>query len=164
MLNAYVIYSLDMKMYFYEYILCPILRIVLEPFSLKKSYWWHWVFYYKRIPERFIKNIDGDPEAKPRDGFVSSFWQTNFGWKKIALLKCVDIYVGEIRYGFIDSNDRVKICTYSQDSSSKIALLVGPESLRFFAIRADTGYPVMISLLSESLTKRHCKAKSAILL
>lgn len=119
----------------FDYCLWPIIKILWEPISLKRSHWWHW----KKISNKNLNlnktiNILGHKKSKNRNGYWNNFWQTNMGWKKSIVLDTV----ARTRYqiGYID-NEKTEICSIIL--SGPTAVLIGPKETQFFAISYPDG-------------------------
>jgi hypothetical protein len=110
----------------------PIIKTVWEPFSLKRSHWWHWI-NYDQIPNNLL-SIQPDEDAKPRHaGIRYNLIQTNFGWKKVAVLKPKK-YSGKYQCGFVSqegSKYKTQLCTVILQGP--VAVLLSPYGFNFFA-------------------------------
>jgi hypothetical protein len=131
---------------FEDVIFWPIIRAVWEPFSLKRSHWWHWINYDK-VPSGAM-SLPQDANAKPRH---ASIWhnliQTNFGWKKIAILKPKN-YAGNYRLGFIGHEgnlNKKQICTLVLQGC--VGILLSPYSFEFFAESYPERSPLELELV-----------------
>jgi len=118
-----------------DWLLWPILKIMWEPFSVKGSHWWHWRAYaFPADAAPLALEIKGDREAHDDAGAWQNFYQRNFGWQEVAILKAFDIngnMIKNFRIGFI-SNIKCEICSVIADSN--VGVLIGPKNIRFFAV------------------------------
>jgi len=139
----------------FNFILWWLIKLVWEPFSLKRSHWWHWQI--KPLPEGSKPIVvKGDSNEKERATKWLNFSLTNFGWQKVVLLgtykvvssdKAVnqqgdkmcyfDITCKSYQIGWNQkSNSKFKanefeVCTIVQNGI--IGLLVGPGETNFYA-------------------------------
>jgi len=123
------------------------LWVLWEPLSRKQSHGWQWLEYDRSIPENFREGVDPDRNAKPRRGWWSNFWQTNFGWKKVAIFRPVcPVPARSYRLGLISKEGEVRkrqICTCIVEGYC--AALVGPDPVEFFAISYPGDDPILIA-------------------
>lgn len=133
-----------------------LLKLLWEPFSLKRSHWWHWQL--RDLPENAKKlTVKGDGVSEERNSFWSNFWQSNFGWQKVVILaptksqkiKGLEFHVdsfcyvqeniGPFLFGWNqDGNkkfqdNKFEICTIVQNIPPRFGVLVGPRDANFFA-------------------------------
>jgi hypothetical protein len=123
---------------FFEWFLWPFLKILWEPFSKKRSHWWHWKSVNIEIPEGYGVFVRMNPFAKPRDTFWSNLIQTNFGWKKVVIIEPINPvpHNGNYKIGFINSREftNQKICEFLVRDGTKVALLCGPNHFEVFGV------------------------------
>lgn len=126
----------------------PLLMAFWEPFTRKRSHWWHWKPYHGQLVH--AKRIARDLDAAPRRGsWFSNFYQTNFGWRTAVILEPRH-YCGKYHIGFqsnerklveddliMDSELHLEYCTVVL--SGRSAALVGPDPVLFFAISYPEG-------------------------
>ncbi len=124
----------------------PTLKLVWEPFSLKKSHWWHWLPYEGVLPNHeYCLTVGGDPKAKKADDFWPNFYERNFGWQKVALLHVYDDkgrLAEDYHLGY-SLGAKKEICSLLL--SHGVGALLGPEPTTFFAIDQD-GLPLQVQL------------------
>ena len=137
-------------------VLWPILRVLFEPFSRKQSHWWHWRKIdpgaWPRNSIRPILNIppgELDLTARERTGPWSRFWQTNFGWRKVVIVRPGDwdwTTWNEQKHSqpyqvgfFLPGHGHGYICSVVI-KGTPCALLLGPRPVDFFAIYPDIPY------------------------
>lgn len=137
----------------FDHFLKPILAIFWEPFSLKKSHWWNWRHdnhYHSEEISYFLKWIEGDCDAKNRSNFWSNLIQTNFGWKKSAIIEPSD-FCDFYYLGFLKVNKKgeisPQICTLPLKGKS--ALLKGPNGVYFYAVSCLDFKPIEINVIKE---------------
>jgi hypothetical protein len=96
----------------------------------------------------------GNPNAKSREGFWPNFWQTNFGWENAIIVRIRDKNLSEYQYrvGFIEPSGRTQLCSIIVQGS--IALLEGPEPVKFFAIISLPGWGTELEIVKEGVRKR----------
>ena len=150
-----------------DWIVWPLLKIFWEPFSLKKSHWWHW---RKMEPCDLLNASLGDLKtatahadrlAKPAESLWDNFYQRNFGWKKVAILMAFEngneekkprtsqdierqVFNQEnniaknYRIGYIEVlKESVKIELSSIKINGAAAVLIGPNNCSYFALDED---------------------------
>jgi len=101
--------------------------------------------------------VEGDNEAKPRDGFWANLWQTNFGWNKVAILQTVSFH-GEYQISFLNKNNRWERC--SLILRERTAVLCGPDKTTFCAISADPVLSTSVKIeVAEYCRKKDLKKK-----
>ncbi|PIR41126.1 MAG: hypothetical protein COV31_03225 [Candidatus Yanofskybacteria bacterium CG10_big_fil_rev_8_21_14_0_10_46_23] len=137
-----------------DWVLWPILRLLLEPFTEKQSHGWHWRDFglEHRLPTRGAIKVLKDPKAKPRGGpwSWSNFFQTNFGWQKVVVLRrrfsaspVPFEFDSHYRMGYELAQDgRVthrQLCSCLIPTNSSVALLIGDGDVQFFGFRPDWG-------------------------
>jgi hypothetical protein len=141
----------------FDFLLWPILKLIWEPFSLKRAHWWHWLTYAKEIPDHsYTVTVPGDKTAKRADRGWPNFYERNFGWQTTALLFVHDDkgqLAEDYHLGFRCGN---KTETCSILLSHGIAALIGPDDTIFFAVGKD-GQPLKVSLYL-STKKRNLKS------
>lgn len=124
----------------------PILKLVWEPFSLKRSHWWHWLPYEEALPgDEYHLTIEGNPKARRADQFWSNFYERNFGWQKVALLHIYDDkgrLAENYRLGY-SCGVKKEVCSILLNHG--VGALVGPEDTMFFAIDQN-GVPLRVQL------------------
>jgi hypothetical protein len=121
----------------YDWTLWPLLRVVWEPFSKKRSHWWHWRTYTGQIHNSVVAK--GHPKAIDRSIAWENFYQTNFGWNDVVVLRPVD-YNGLWHLGFSakqDNGQLTQYCAIVFEGQKKIAALVGPYDITFFAVSPE---------------------------
>lgn len=146
-------------------ILWFLLKLLWEPFSLKRSHWWHW---QKVNLGRDIKPliVEGDKTSLDRNTAWRNFWQTNFGWQKVAVLEvanCVWCHEGQfyvpfqIGWGEVNgkSKKQLEICSIVH-LEPILGLLLGPSDVNFFAFDLE-GRPVELRLLKVITKKQTLK-------
>jgi len=141
-----------------DFIVWPFLRIFWEPFSGKRSHWWHWQMYFGVILPSF--DIPRNPEAGERALWTfspSNLRQTNFEWKWTVVMQPVD-YAGQYQVGFIaqeGAHYKQELCALVLEGMS--AGLIGPYDLTFFAVSYPEGTPIRIQVVNivrkDELTK-----------
>jgi len=130
-----------------DFIFWPILKICWEPFSKKRSHFWHWL-EYPNIPQKTL-TIRGIKKEKPREGFWPNFWQTNFGWKNVVVIE--PHTKGLYNIGLWDKTfGRKQLCSCL--CKGRIGLLIGPSDVEFFALDKKGDYCDLIFV--ESTTKK----------
>ena len=139
--------------YWQDYILLPLLTIFWRPFVKKQSYCWQWRDFDKNfvtglsVNQRKIIAVDKDPKAKSRQGFWNNFYQTNFGWQKVAVVESARADGADVDYqaGFYDADDDIcQLCSLIRHG--RTGLLVGPHDVKFFLISPDNGEVIPIRL------------------
>ncbi len=99
------------------------------------------------IMANFRVEVDGDPTAKPNRGWWSVFWNTNFGWQRVAVLKVNE----RCRVGYAvheGCNAKAEYCSVLV-GPGMVAMLVGPTLTLFFALPEDsTSVPIPVSLVN----------------
>ena len=135
-----------------DFVLWPFLRILWEPIFRKRSYFWHWLPYSGHYA--YWITAKGDPLAKPRKTLFAQFWQTSFGWKKVVILKPKGNYIQfgyRIGFAATENGKRVKqLCSIILHGP--YAVLVGPDDVSFFAVRANNGIFIPIEV-QEGVTR-----------
>lgn len=123
-------------------ILLPVLQATWEKWSDKRSHWWHWQPFagkivnpiWMRADQRATKNV---------------FLGTNFFWEEAVLLEpAKDDSHRYYQIGFRDGSTS-KLC--SVVVSGRVALLLGPRPVEFFA---TTRYGTPVSLQQVKIVKR----------
>ncbi|MFA6995432.1 MAG: hypothetical protein WC249_03445 [Patescibacteria group bacterium] len=152
--------------YLYDRLLWPILKIFWEPFSKKRSHWWHWkTFWGGQSPERHVTVIGKN--VKNRDTFWTMLTQTNFVWKNVVILKPVGDEIKDAHFyqvGYIENREKIEhieICSILIPIGQAVGLLVGPNDITFFAINANNRQQISLKIINET-TKN--KLKNILLL
>lgn len=143
-----------------NWVLWPILRIILEPFSKKQSHGWHWVELPKELipEEEYYIHFKGDPAAKKDTGRWSSFWLKNFGWQTVAFISPQERtkpYRIGFRTTFMGELDEIKICTIICLRS--VSTLIGQNHVDLFALSYPDNKPLKFSdclALDQTTTKK----------
>jgi hypothetical protein len=120
--------------------LFPIIKIIWEPISKKRSHWLHWKNINMGLYLDDTVSVFPDLKAQPRQNAWSMFWQTNFFWKKVAIVKPTDDChtLNKYRIGIMcEYNENVQICTIPISKDNSVALLVGDKPLIAFALDHD---------------------------
>jgi len=128
----------------FDFILWWIIKLLWEPFSLKRSHWWHWVI--KPLPPNCRPlTVNGGGDDLERNTKWRNFWLTNFGWRKVVLITPCIInengfmfwYNGYYQIGWNQSdNPKFKANEFERCAIIQqgiIGLLVGPGAVNFFA-------------------------------
>lgn len=144
------------KFSFWDYTLWPLLKIFWEPFSKKRSHFWHWQVYNGPIdlnPSKgYCAVVEKDPLVKNRRSFWANLWQTNFGWKRVALLCHTEPRPLRFHLGFYNSDKQQKeICWLILTGYT--AVLKGNEDTIFFAVDADTLKQLPLDIVDSGLNK-----------
>ncbi len=120
----------------FDKIFWPVIKAVWEPFSLKRSHWWHWLPYGQQ-PSYLLK-IPADHNAAPRHSAWHNLIQTNFGWSKVAVTKPKN-YFGLYRWGFKSregAKNKLEVCALILQGP--VANLIGPHDMELFAELSPT--------------------------
>jgi hypothetical protein len=132
--------------------LWPIIKIVWEPFSLKKVHWWHWQKFDGEIGP--VIKVAGDKSSlERRANFFANLYYTNFSWSKCAVLSPMH-FRGEYRRGFraIEGGEiRTELCNVLL-SGPHAGLIVGPSDTEFFALSYPDNIPISLELIE--ITKK----------
>lgn len=139
----------------FDFALWWIIKLLWEPFSLKRSHWWHWVT--RVFPSNDNKPLaaNGSGDDLERNTKWRKFWLTNFGWQKVVLIvPCItrdngvmSEYAGYYQVGWNQSDNpkfkanEFEMCTIIQHGI--IGLLVGPGDVNFFA-HDLSGHPLQL--------------------
>lgn len=129
-----------------DYLLWPVLRLVWEPLSKKRSHFWHWAPFKQSVPDSYYARVDPDLRARPRDGWWSTFWNTNFGWRKVAVLRS-PFPKRRYRIGFVSREGGVakrEVCACVVKGNC--AVLIVPHRVEFFAVEHPGGHPIPLDL------------------
>lgn len=125
-----------------------LIKLVWEPFSLKRSHWWHWQM--RILPESASPlEVTGDELDIPRNTKWRVFFLTNFGWHKVALIAPVEPRMSPYQVGWNQAcnpkfkENEFEICTIALCSG--ICLLVGPGKTNFFGFDMD-GNPIELKV------------------
>ena len=132
-----------------DWVLWPLLRAVWEPFSRKRSHWWHWLPYTGQMQGSLV--VRGHPDTVDRSSTWQDFYQTNFGWQHVVVVKPAD-YQGRWHIGFSarQENGRVtQYCSILINGQEKVASLIGPTDTTLFAFTAR-GMPINLQVLQET--------------
>lgn len=127
------------KFSWWNYTLWPFLRIIWEPFSKKRSYFWHWQPYSGEVTCYHWIIVKNDGSIKDRLSRWDNFWQTNFGWRRTMvfspLKKDRQRFHGKYHIGFTNEiTGQNEICWL--ELSGHVAVLTGNADVRFFAVDA----------------------------
>lgn len=135
--------SLDLK----ECVIRPLLRLTIEPFSRKVSHWWDWQPYDPVI--RYTAYVKRDDSAVPGEGLVSNFWQTNFEWQTVAILRPPGHEgIWHLGYSCMTRQGQVqKWCAVPLEGQA--AALIGSEDIHFFGLDAEMR-PLRITMVDRS--------------
>ena len=135
----------------YDEIFWPIIRLVWEPFSLKRSHWWHWIVYKKEITS-FIAIPGIRSNTTRHQSFLGNFFKTNLGWKSVVVLSPLSFQGTYQRWFRAKEGDVEKIEICILILQGPVAALIGPYDTDFFAISYPLGLPITLALL-EATTK-----------
>ena len=121
---------------FLDILLAPLLRLIWEPLSMKRSHWFNWE---KAAASHTLRELKGYCLIVPGNGWAHGwrtpfgrFWQLNFGWKRVAIVRLKSHYDREsYQIGFIPPSGIPEVCSLVVTGS--VALLIGPEATNFFA-------------------------------
>lgn len=135
----------------FDYLLWPIIKLVWEPFSLKRSHWWHWKkFLYTQRGRLITSKVIGNKKAKNRDTFWSNLIQTNFGWNETAVIEPI-AYTDKYQLGFFETDKYGKkfpqTCTLVL--RGKIAILRGPKDIEVYAFTYPEHRPLVVKVINE---------------
>jgi hypothetical protein len=120
-----------------DWTLWPLLRVVWEPFSHKRTHWWHWRTYTGQIEDPIV--VQGHPNAIDRSSWWNNFYQTNFGWKNVIVVE-PEGYRGLWHLGFSTRQDTggvTQYCTVLFNGQEQVGPLVGPYDTIFFAFTSE---------------------------
>ncbi|WKZ24680.1 MAG: hypothetical protein QY321_03635 [Patescibacteria group bacterium] len=136
----------------YYWPLWLLVKLLWEPFSLKRSHWWTWIKDPFINDQQMMMKVEapGDLKARPRDTFWGNFWQTNFGWQTCSIL-CPEDLSQEYQVGFIREYDNKKMYC-SLILNGPVAILQGPKEMKFFAFSLDKK-AVKIKVLRTGISK-----------
>ncbi len=138
-----------------DFTLWPLLRLFWEPFSKKRSHFWHWQPFDRSAPENFRERVDRDGCARERAGLLANLFQTNFGWRSVAIL-CPAVRNGNAyQLGFISREGNAhkrELCAIVLDGPC--AALVGPHEVEFFAVAYPGGEPIPLELVRRTVKAR----------
>ncbi len=139
----------------FDNVFWPVLQVIWEPFSKKRSHWWHWQ-ETPLLPNLLDAGliVPGYSGSKIRKNFLSNLWQTNFGWKGVAIISPTD-YQGKYRVGyreFSESGCRSEVCSIVL--SDKVAVLRGPKNVVYFALSYPDNQILSLSLSICTLKSR----------
>lgn len=115
----------------------------------KRTHWWHWLTYAGQIQDPVV--VKGHPNEADRSSLWQDFFQTNFGWKDVAVVKPVN-YRGLWHIGFSaqQENGRVtQYCSVLFNGQVKVAPIVGPTDTTFFAFTPEE-MPIKLEVLQET--------------
>jgi hypothetical protein len=144
-----------------DWTLWPLLRLVWEPFSRKRTHWWQWRTYTGQIEYPLV--VQGHPDETNRSSWWNNFYQTNFGWKYVVILRPED-YSGVWHIGFSaeQMNGRLtQYCTVLFNGQDQVAPLVGPFDTTFFAFTKE-GKPIKLLKIKETTKSALPKSISLI--
>lgn len=134
--------------HFLDRFLWPLLRLIWEPFSKKRSHWWHWRDS-DSIAIQTCLEFRGNSLANSRSGFWNNLWQTNFGWKSALIIK--PELSTKYKIGFFNHKG-AKICSIIMDG--EIALLEGPDPVNFFAFSYPENEPIGLEIVKNNVPKK----------
>lgn len=141
--------------YLYDRLLWPILKIFWEPFSKKRSHWWHWKVFWGGQSEEKHVTVAGK-NVKSRDTFWSMLIQTNFVWKNVVILKPDGDKIKNVNFyqiGYIENRaeiEHIEICSILIPLEQEVGLLIGPNEVTFFAINADNHQQISLKIIGET--------------
>jgi len=130
---------------FEDILFWPIIRTVWEPFSFKRSHWWHWL-NYDREPKYLLEIPINNQAATRHEGIKNNLIQTNFNWNQAAILKPKD-YEGEYRCGFVGQEGHIsknQVCALILQGP--VAVLLSPYQIKFFAESFPDKNPIELEL------------------
>jgi hypothetical protein len=140
----------------FDIIIWPIIRIFWEPFSLKRSHWWHWRKYDKEITDTVT--VNGDQKAQPRNNHWQDLIQTNFLWKKSIVLK--PNKNTPYHLGFISKHEnKCQICSIVLQGP--VGLLLSPHKVEFFAVSTGEN-PIHLEVIGY-MAKREASKKATLI-
>lgn len=144
-----------------DHLLWPTLRLSWTPLTGGKvSYWWHWqIWHYPRRFQIAVPEFELDRTAKERTGRWSSFWQTNFGWKKLVTFQPLyqddyKLLTNGYRIGF-QAGQLTMICSIILHGPADALLGPGPVSFFGVAYPDNREFPLMLSGYSRRQTRNH---------
>jgi hypothetical protein len=138
-------------------ILCPILKIVWEPFVKISSRGWHWLEFDQTKIERSL-SVKGYPDAKRRDTAWQNFIQTHFQWQHVVILEPeTDDTDKEYQIGFYEPKSGVcQKCSLVLRGLTGV--LVGPDDASYFAVSLKSGKFLKLNIV-DTTTKRKFKGR-----
>lgn len=147
----------------FDFTIWWLIRFIWEPFSGKRSHWWHWRDFYSirhdlSLLLPYAQEFEGSKKAGRRFGFWRNLFQTNFGWQQVIvfrpLINGTIPYEGTYQIGFkaIEENMLVaKMCTLVLQDFT--AVLRGPYKTSFFAVTYPGGTPLSLHIEAELSSK-----------
>jgi hypothetical protein len=95
--------------------------------------------------------VQGHPNEVDRSSPWQNFFQTNFGWKDVVVVKPIN-YSGLWHIGYSAQQESGKLTQYCSilfNGQEKVAGLVGPTDTTFFAFTPE-GRPIKLEVLLET--------------
>jgi hypothetical protein len=128
------------KFHIETYLIEPLIYLLWEPFSGKRSHFWNWSKYGGNL-DKWV-TVKGEKKNHPINNLWNTLVELNFKWKKLVILKPVN-YNGE--YQIIYRNAKTEIC--SLVLKGKTGCLVGSSDTDFTAISYPDGKELKLEIL-----------------
>lgn len=156
-------YPLDV----YDVTLRPLLWLIWESWSKKRSHFWMWKPVSLRRHHDHLVTPEPDETAEAIHNWWSNFRLTNWGWQKTTILR-VNVPAGKtFQIGFVGETDRSGkgselFCTMEFSHDQLVAVLLGPERASFFAWETLSRCPQPIEVVGYAT--RHTLPKNVVLI
>jgi hypothetical protein len=130
-----------------------LLKIFWEPFSKKKSHWWHWR-KFDQSKVRHELNVEGYSDAQPRDTVIQNLVQTNFKWQHVLILEPdTDGLNKYYQIGFLEPKSGIcQKCSLVLKGLT--AVLVGPNDVLFFAVSLKSGKCIQLKIVGITIKNK----------
>lgn len=121
----------------FDRLLWPILKRTWEKKSRKNSHWWHWRQYNGTVKHFLYMRAD-------KSATYDVFFGSNFLWQEVVVLSLIPTQAHyDYKVGFCEGTTR-QIC--SVVVHGEVALLLGPRSVKFFAV-SKYGEPLVLQTI-----------------
>lgn len=128
------------KFHIESIIFWPFIFLFWEPFSGKRSHWWNWSKFNRKLDKGVV--VKGIKRYHPTNNLWHCLIELNFRWKDLVILDPKD-YKGEYQIVY-EGNDKYEIC--SVILKGKTACLVSPKDSIFYAITYPEGKEIQLEI------------------
>ncbi|PKN02875.1 hypothetical protein CVU76_02515 [Candidatus Dojkabacteria bacterium HGW-Dojkabacteria-1] len=118
----------------------PLIMLLWEPFSKKRSHWWNWSKYTKKIEKGVF--VKAEKSNHPLTNVWHLIVQLNFKWKKLVIFEAEN-YQGEFQ--IVYGNREKEIC--SVILKGKVACLVPSSDTVFTAVKYPNGEELQLKII-----------------
>jgi len=128
------------KLHIEAILFLPLIMLLWEPFSKKRSHWWNWSKYNNEIGKGVL--VKAEKNNHPLTNVWHLIVELNFRWKKLVIFE-PENYKGE--YQIVYGNNEKEIC--SVILKGKVACLVPSSDTVFTAMKYPNGEELQLKII-----------------